>query len=265
MPEGATPELKPLKVAEYDSKQSKYKHMVECGKLPVRGAILAKSGGGKTQLLANLILDVYKGCMERWHIFSPLCKPGLDTTWDEVRKYVYGEMGTPLEEQCFFWEWDPNKLAEIIEKQEKIVMHLRKAGKRKMFNIGVILDDYADRADVFRNPRGSKLLQTLAISGRHRFISTWFSTQSYRMLHNTIRKNCTHNYIFRVSQADIKAWVEENADHYDEKTLMKIYRYAVDYEPYSFLYAILNATDVKKAYMRKFSTFLVPIQNGDPS
>ena len=104
MPEGATPQLKPLKVAEYDSKQSRYKHIAECGKLPVRGCVLAPSSGGKTQLLANLILDVYRGCFERWYIFSPLCKPGLDTTWDEVRKYVYGEMATPEEEECFFWE-----------------------------------------------------------------------------------------------------------------------------------------------------------------
>jgi hypothetical protein len=266
MPEGVTPQLKPLKVAEYDSKQSKYKHIAECGKLPVRGCVLAPSSGGKTQLLANLILDVYRGCFERWYIFSPLCKPGLDTTWDEVRKYVYGEMGTPEEEECFFWEWDPSKLAEIIEKQEKIVMHLRKNGKRKMFNIGVILDDYADRPDVFRNPKGSKVLQTLAVSGRHRFISTWWSTQAYRMLHNTIRKNCTHNYVFRLRNAsDLKAWIEENAGVYDEKTLMKLYRHAVDYEPYSFLYADLTATDVKKMFMRKFESFLVPIQNGDPS
>ena len=111
----ATPELKPLKVAEYDSKQSKYKHIAECGKLPVRGCILAPSSDRKTNLIANLLLDVYRGAFERIYVFSPTSKPGLDMTWDSVRKYVYGEMGTPEEKECFFHEYDGEKLAEIIQ------------------------------------------------------------------------------------------------------------------------------------------------------
>ena len=39
---------------------------------------------------------------------------------------------------------------------------------------------------------------------------------------------------------------------------MKLYKYAVDYEPYSFLYCDLTTTDKEKLFMRKFDAYLVP-------
>ena len=53
------PKIEPIKVTEYETKQSKYPH---CGRLPIRSIVLGPSGSGKTVLLTNLILDVYKGC-----------------------------------------------------------------------------------------------------------------------------------------------------------------------------------------------------------
>ena len=260
----AAPTVKPIHMKEYTNKQSRYKGIQVSGRLPIRGCLLSPGGGGKTTCLASLITDVYRGAFERVYVFSPTCKPGLDTTWDSVRKYVYGEMGTPEDEECFFSEYDGAKLAEIIDRQEKMVMHLKKKGSTKQFNIAVILDDWADQPEVYKGKHG-RLLQTLAISGRHRYISTWYSTQGYRLLHSSIRKNCTHNYVFRLrNSGDIKAWVEENAGAYDEKTVMKIYKYAVDYEPYSFLYCDLTATNKEKMFMRKFEAFLIPqINNGE--
>ena len=41
----STQTIKPYKVKEYDSKQSKY---LQCGKLPIRAVILGPSGTGKT-------------------------------------------------------------------------------------------------------------------------------------------------------------------------------------------------------------------------
>jgi hypothetical protein len=50
-----TPSIKPIKIPELESKQSKYKFS---GSLPTRSLILAPSGGGKTVLLQNMILDI---------------------------------------------------------------------------------------------------------------------------------------------------------------------------------------------------------------
>ena len=69
------PKIEPIKVTEYESKQSKYNH---CGRLLIRSIVLGPSGSGKTVLLTNLILDVYKCCFSRIYIFSPSIN--VDTT-----------------------------------------------------------------------------------------------------------------------------------------------------------------------------------------
>lgn len=50
------PIIKPIKVKEFKTKQSKYDIV---GQLPIRSILLAPSGGGKTILLQNMILDIY--------------------------------------------------------------------------------------------------------------------------------------------------------------------------------------------------------------
>ena len=66
--------------------------------------------------------------------------------------------------------------------------------------------------------------------------------------------------MFRLrNSGDSKAWVEENAGAYNEKTMMQLHTYAVNYEDYSFLYADITATKVSDMFLRKFEVYLVPI------
>ena len=62
------PKIAPIKVQEFEVKQSKCEMV---GKLPTRAIVCAPSGGGKTMLLTNLILDVYTGCFSGVYIFPP--------------------------------------------------------------------------------------------------------------------------------------------------------------------------------------------------
>ena len=62
----AIPKIHPIKVKEYENKQSKYE-MVP--KLPVRSIIVGPSGSGKTILLQNMVLDIYRDCFSRVYIF----------------------------------------------------------------------------------------------------------------------------------------------------------------------------------------------------
>ena len=50
------PNIKPIKLKEYEVKQSKYK---VASKLPMRSIILGPSGSGKSILLQNFIIDIY--------------------------------------------------------------------------------------------------------------------------------------------------------------------------------------------------------------
>ena len=52
--------------------------------------------------------------------------------------------------------------------------------------------------------------------------------------------------------------MEENAGAYDEKTFIKLNKYAVDYEAFSFLYGDLTATKKEFMWMRKFDAYIMP-------
>ena len=74
------PQIKPIKVTEYETKQSKYEMVPN---LPVRSIILGPSGSGKTILLQNMVLDIYRDCFSRIYIFSPSIN--VDSTWLPVK------------------------------------------------------------------------------------------------------------------------------------------------------------------------------------
>ena len=62
-----SPTVTPLSVREFEVRQSKYDVV---GKLPIRSVLLSPSGGGKTVLIVNMIMDIYKGLFERIYIFK---------------------------------------------------------------------------------------------------------------------------------------------------------------------------------------------------
>ena len=76
------PIIKPMNAKEYEVKQSK--HNV-ASKLPIRSIILGPSGSGKSILLQNMILDIYKQCFSRVFIFSPSTNVDYQT-WQPVKK-----------------------------------------------------------------------------------------------------------------------------------------------------------------------------------
>ena len=101
------PKIEPIKIQEFNVKQSKY-DMV--GKLPTRAIICAPSGGGKTVLLSNLILDVYRNCFSRIYVFSPSID--IDYTWLPVKKYIEEDLKAveTEDDKFYFSEYDPEAL-----------------------------------------------------------------------------------------------------------------------------------------------------------
>ena len=115
--------IKPIKLQEYTCKQSKHDIVP---KLPLRGILLAPSGSGKTVLLSNLILNVYRGCYERLYIFNPSVH--VDQTWQAVKDYqeqIMKVKETP-DENIDFDNYDPSELQHIIDTQHKIILHMTK-------------------------------------------------------------------------------------------------------------------------------------------
>ncbi len=61
------PTVKPMQTKEYETKQSRYDVV---SKLPLRSIVLGPSGSGKSILLQNMILDIYRDCFSRIYFFT---------------------------------------------------------------------------------------------------------------------------------------------------------------------------------------------------
>ena len=94
-----TPDIKPIKIKEYEVKQSDYDHV---GKLPIRSLLIGPSGSGKTVLLQNMILDIYKDCFSRIYIFSPSIN--VDASWVPVKHYIEHDMKIDAKKEKIFFD-----------------------------------------------------------------------------------------------------------------------------------------------------------------
>ena len=81
------PEIKPIQVKKFETKQSKYDHVP---RTPFRNALYAPSGSGKTVLLQNMILDIYRNVFDFIVIISPTVF--VDATWRPCLKYMTEDM-----------------------------------------------------------------------------------------------------------------------------------------------------------------------------
>ncbi len=239
------PVINPIDVKEYTSKQSKYDVV---GKLPLRDIILGPSGAGKGVLLSNMILDIYKGCFDRIFIFSSSID--VDKTWIPVKEYIEKSQKVDLKkEKLFFDSYDAEALENIVSTQHKVAEHMKSKGFTKIYQVLIIVDDFADDASFSRH---SKLLHALFTRGRHSFISTIVSTQKYRAISNTIRVNATNLYVFRLRNGgDLESLIEELNALTDKKTLLQLYNLATA-EPFSFLFIKLNAKKLNDMFYIRY-------------
>jgi len=241
-------EIKPIGLTEYSCKQSRHGHVP---KVPVRMVLLAPSGSGKTVLLSNLLLNIYRGCFERIFIFSP--SVDIDSTWKAVKKFQEEVMKVieSDKEKLYFDNYDPDDLERIISTQHKVTKHLKDQGRKKLFSICVVIDDWADDPKFTRQ---SKLLHSLFTRGRHNSISTIVSTQKFAAIHPIIRVNATSLIVYRLrNYKELEAFVEEVSGMVTKKELIEIYKYATE-EEYSFLYINLTAKSIKDMFYKRFTT-----------
>ena len=183
--ENKTPIIKTYDETQYHFKQSKYKTV---GTLPCRTILLAPSNSGKTVLLSNFILDIYRGCFEMIYIFSPSID--IDQAWTKVKEYV--DKLNIVKDQTYYNHYNPDDLEKIINNQYELIEYQKEKKKKNLFAIAIIIDDFSDDPKFVRN---SKLLWSLMCRGRHMGISVFISSQKFATSHTTIRCNCSQYII----------------------------------------------------------------------
>ena len=141
------------------------------------------------------------------YIFSPSID--LDSTWLPVKKYQTDTMKVIEKdsEKLYFNSYDPEDLEKIIETQHKVTKLVKSQGRKKLFSVLVVVDDFADDANFTRK---SKLLHALYTRGRHNSISTIVSTQKFAAIHPIIRVNATSLIVYRLrNNKELESFLEE--------------------------------------------------------
>ena len=241
------PIVKPKKMKEFISKQSKYKML---GTLPSSALVIGPSGSGKTILLQSLITDIYSFSFERIYVFSPSIF--VDYSWMPVKDYTSKELklSESDDEKFYFDTYNEEALQRIIDTQHKIIKYMKEHNHKKMFNIAIILDDLADDTHALRS---SKILHQLYIRGRHDYITTITAVQRYYCLAPIIRLNVRMIFIYKLrNQKDLDQITEELSALVDKKTFLSIYEKAIE-QPYSFLYINLMSQDKNNMFYINFS------------
>ena len=175
---------------KYTCKQSKFKMVSE---LPTRTLILAPSNSGKSVLLQNIILNIYRGCFEKVFIFSPSIH--IDNVWKPVIEYCEKTMKQyeTEKEHYYFDTFDQGEFSKIINTQKKIIQHMKDRKFPHLYNIAIIIDDFLDNQKFLKR---TSELDMLFLRGRHFYISTFISVQKYKGVSNVIRLNINDMYLF---------------------------------------------------------------------
>ena len=153
--------------------------------------------------LISAILDQYmtgggESVFERIFIMSPSIE--IDDAWKPVKHFIEHDMGVNTErEQVYFDKWDEGALRGIIEQQKKIARKTKEMGFKKLYQILVVIDDFADQPELHRRT-GDGALDTLFIRGRHMQISIWVSSQKLRLISAAVRVNMQFMCVWRLQK-----------------------------------------------------------------
>ena len=119
--------------------------------VPCTGIFLGPSKSGKTVALISLILEQYCGVFERIYIFSP--SVNIDDGWIPVKKYIEEDLGVNTEREQTYWDkWDEAALRRIIQQQRKITEASKKLEMKKLYQVLVVIDDFADTPQLHAAP-----------------------------------------------------------------------------------------------------------------
>ena len=228
--------------------------------VPCAGIFLGPSKSGKTVALISAILEQYRtadgsSVFERIYIFSPSIE--IDDGWKPVKEFIENEMGVNTDrEQVYFDKWDEGALRTIIDQQRKITRTSKQLGLKKLFQVLIVVDDFADQPELHRRT-GDGALDTLFIRGRHMQISTWVSPQKLRLISAAVRVNMQFICIWRLrNQLELEAVLDKLSALLPKQELLAMYQEAAR-KPYSFCFIYYLKNKANMFYKRWEERFVV--------
>ena len=79
--------------------------------------LVGPSGSGRTVLLTNMIIVVYKSCCARICSWSPSIEVGQ--TWKPINDYIRDHIKPNDRDTCCVDSYDPNELEQVVHAQQQ--------------------------------------------------------------------------------------------------------------------------------------------------
>ena len=106
----------------------------------------------------------------------------------------------------YFYHYDLDSFHAILDFQPNITHCMKNQGDKRLFQILLIIDDFAGDPAVTRQ---SNMLHTLDIRGR-RMISTIVAIQKFNAIRQIIWVNATESFVYRLrNMKDLETCIEE--------------------------------------------------------
>lgn len=259
MDNNKVPTIKLYRTKEYTFKQSKYD---VAPTIPFSMIITGQSGSGKTVVLSNLVLDIYRGCFERIYIWS--ASINADPVWSPVKHYIETVLKIDTnKEKKYFDDFNPTDLKNVIDLQQKISEYQKKNGMTQLFSTLILIDDFVDSVAFSKH---NSLLNMLYIRARHFGINVISSSQKYNALSTIVRTNSRQLIFFKLrNYREVESVLDELAGvliskkaltntkslHEAKQLLLEIYNMATE-ESYSFLFVNLMKQNINDVFMVRF-------------
>ena len=120
-----------------------------------------------------------------------------------------------------------------------------------MYQICIVFDDMLDQTAVMKH---NNTLNSLFVRGRHFYITTICSSQVYRGVSMTARKNLTDLFLFRIPNSlELEAISEETSALASKKDFMSMYKKCISI-PYNFLWVAFKANDEDDIFHNGFNS-----------
>lgn len=223
-----------------DKRFFKLKHAKFIPKPPFTMLIVAPIGQGKSSLTYSMLDKWYGSYFDELIIYNGT-KDSNDA-W----------LNLPAKEVILLNEWDEEEFFRYAKALENSQLKRIRDGKPPL-NIGILFDDMVTD-HVFSRGRSTALDQFI-IKIRHIPASLIMTTQSYKLISSTSRRNMTHLAILPVNQDEIEKIAEEHSGLMTKDEFIKMYKSIITKQPRNYLVIDYQAP-VLERFKERFETIL---------
>lgn len=213
-------EMIPSEHRPEDKRFAKLEHSDKIPRCPFTMAIIAPIGQGKSSLIYTMLNTWYHKYFDELVVYNG--------TLDSNQAWL----DLPAKEVIVINEWNEKEFFDYIKALEKSQLALIKQ-KKPPLNVGIVFDDMITDS-IFSRGRSTALDQFI-IKIRHVPASLIMSSQSYKLISSTARRNMTHMVLLPINQDEVEKVAEEHSGLATKDEFIKIYKSIVTKQPRNYM------------------------------